>query len=101
MYYGVVSAPVGTDAEITIGDAVVEDFGTLGLPTVVGEYSMMCLKYKTMIEDLLKVDGTTYANGVMTMAPAAGSLSYNLYCDGAATLAATTAAVAVATISLY
>ena len=62
---------------------------------------MICMKYQTTIEDLLKIDGTTYANGVMTMSPANGSLSYNLYCDGAATLAATTAAVAVATISLY
>ena len=74
----------------------------LGLPSTVGEATQYCLDYKTSITSFMAVAGTTYADGVMTLSPANGSYSFNYYCSGAVTtLAATTAAVAVATISLY
>ena len=103
MYYGVLAEPTGTAAQIVNGDLYQAIFTNIGLPSTVGEASAYCTtNYPSDIAVLMAVDGTTYANGVITMSPANGSFSFNYYCSGAVTtLAATTAAVAVATISLY
>ena len=66
MYYGVLAAPSGTTSEIAIGTGVLDGLVALGLPSAVGEATMYCADYKTNIASWLAVDGTTYANGVIT-----------------------------------
>ena len=101
MYYGVLTEPKGTTGEIALGNLILDGLTASGLPDTVGEATMFCTDYKKVIAEFLTVPGTNYDNGVMSYSAANGSLSYNFYCSGATTLAAATAAVAVATISLY
>ena len=103
MIFGVVAVPTGTTAEIAIGDVALKDYTDAGLSKTVGEATKYCNQdYPVTFTDIEKVVGVTNADGLVTFSTTDGALSYKLFCDGgAATLAAATAAVAVATISLY
>ena len=93
----------GTTAEIAKGNEILDNSKKYGLPNVVGEAVKYCTNdYPKTIADYATSDIKTYADDVLTYNAANGNIAFKTYCDGgAATLAAATAAVAVATISLY
>ena len=93
----------GSVTEIAAGDAILTAYKAMGLPTVVGEATKYCNRdYPAKVASYEASDKNSIDDDVLTYTAAYGNVAFKSYCDGgAATLAAATAAVAVATISLY
>ena len=101
MYFGVTAAASGSSSEVSLGNIFLAAEALKGLPTKVGEATKYCnWAYPITVAAIKLV--TTGANNNYAYPAAAGGVGFSTYCDGgAATLAAVTASIAVATISLY
>ena len=102
MYIGITAIASGSTTEIASGDDLLAKIKAKGLPVVVGEATKYCDNNYTDIYTDAITDGATVDGTSITYSPSDGNVAIKQYCDGgAATLAAVTASIAVATISLY